>query len=96
VKVNEKLVDLGFFNYDGSEVDDGTTDGILWSHSFTSTPRQFGGTIGTTAIEDLVLDIPSSYLVFSLKLEFEASVSEPGSNESAGIDDLRIISCPAP
>jgi hypothetical protein len=45
VRVNEKLVDLGFFNFDGSEVDDGNTDGILWSHSFTSTPRQFGGTL---------------------------------------------------
>ena len=44
-----------------------------------------------------MLDIPSSYLVSgSLRLEFDFSLDQSLFDESGGIDDLRITSCPVP
>ena len=44
----------------------------------------------------MMLDIPSSYLVSgSLRLEFDASLDQDLGDESGGIDNLIIYSCPA-
>ena len=97
VRVNNNLVDLGFFSMNTSEVASGTAGTILWSHTYTTGQVNLGFESGwTDQKHSVVLDIPSSYLTTgNLKLEFEAVVNESSPNETGGIDDLKIVACPA-
>ena len=96
VFVNDKLVDFGcfYFAYYGT-VDDvtlsGTTsDGVIWTRSFVRKVPDFD-----TEIHEMTMDIPLSLITTgSLTLEFFADVNEGDANEVAGIDNLKVISCP--
>jgi hypothetical protein len=96
VRVNNNLVDLGFFATGTSEAANGNAGGILWSHTYTTGQTNLGFLSFGDQKHSVVLDIPNSYLTTgSLKLEFEAIVNESPPNETGGIDDLRIVACPA-
>lgn len=100
VKVNgQTTVDLGFFNYRSSEVHTGQeTDGILWEVNSTTTPNTLAENENFKAQKhEVMMDIPGSYLTSkSLTLEFIVDVTEKFQNESGGIDDLVVMSCPRP
>jgi len=101
VRVNEQLVDLGSFyiynTYD-QDNDSGITAGIVWSHTSSGRATHLGfGSNWVDQKHNVMLDIPSSYLVSgSLRLEFDFSLDQSLFDESGGIDDLRITSCPVP
>jgi hypothetical protein len=101
VKVNDdELVDLGTFpNPNLTSANDeieGVSGGIQWTVITDGTPIHtlgFGSDIDQK--HTVVLDIPISHLSSNtLTLQFIALLSGAIGNESAGIDNLKIISCP--
>jgi hypothetical protein len=102
VKVNDdELVDFGFFpnpnlNLLNDQIE-GVSGAIQWTVTTEGTPIHTLG-FGTWIDQEytVVLDLPLSQLSSNtLTLQFIASLSAGIGNESAGIDDLKIISCPA-
>jgi len=97
VGVNGQLVDLGFFKKEDSESASGVSNNIIWQHTSAYAPTDVGFRNDPDQRHDVILDIPSSYLTSgTLKLEFIAVLNVGIGNESAGIDNLNIISCPLP
>lgn len=100
VFVNDNLVDLGFFTKEDSDnIATGITPldgGIRWRREYVDTIRAniFGPAVDER--HKVTIDIPERYLSpsGSFTLQFFADVSEGNLNEPAGIDNLRIISCP--
>lgn len=99
VEVNDVyLVNLGFFDTVSDETGNGiTADSIEWHHTFISAAVIAGFNNAATEQRHFVwMDLPTSVLVGnSLKLRFIADLTTGVSNESAGIDNLKITSCPA-
>jgi hypothetical protein len=101
VEVNDMyMVNLGFFSsvFGTNEMDDGITPaGIKWNHTFIDAAVIAGFNNAASEQRHFVwMDLPTSVLVGnSLKLRFIADLSLDASNESAGIDNLKITSCPA-
>jgi large repetitive protein len=96
VYINNFKVDLGFFSQSTSESASGNIGGILWSHSSISSPASLGFLSFSDQKHSVTLDIPLSYLQSgSLKIDFEAGVSEGALNETGGVDDLKIFGCPS-
>ena len=88
--MNDQLVDFGFFDWkkiNSTGTSTGAIGTIAWSRSFVD------GSYSETLRYALRMDIPVQNLA-SITLKFFAETNEALSNESGGIDDLVIISCP--
>ena len=102
VFVNSYLVDLGFFTKEVSDngVRTGTAvdGGIRWKREYIDSSNINTNVFGESVDErhKVTIDISERLVEPSgtLTLQFFADVSEGNLNEPAGIDNLRILSCP--
>jgi hypothetical protein len=71
VRVNNNLVDLGFFATGTSEAASGNAGGILWSHTYTTGQTNLGFLSFGDQKHSVVLDIPQ---LLSYDRKFEVGV----------------------